>query len=165
MKKSLVLVTVLFAVVAFASSVVAAGPVCAPAPAPVKSKQWTETQKGKIVEPIGPKAGKATAPKTVTVPCNRVMTIPGKVAYGPTPTGKWVPVKGKVYNILCQGKTKGACPAGCLGKVTWAAKWTTLAEAGTVKYKIFYPAGAQGTKKMQILVKEKKVPLTKKCAF
>ena len=100
----------------------------------------------------------------MTVPCKQVVTIPGKVAYGPTPTGKWVPVKGKVYNILCMGKAKGACPV-CGGKVTWAAKWSTLAECGTVNYKIFYPPGAMGTKKMQILVKEKVVPIAPKCAF
>ncbi len=161
MKKSLVVVTVLFAVVAFASAVLAAGP---NACVPMQCKQWTETKAGKIAKPVGPKPGKATAPKCVCVPVKQVVTIPGKVAYGPTPAGKWVPVKGKVYNILCQGKAKGACPLGC-DKVTWAAKWSTLAECGTVKYKIYYPPGAQATKKMRILVKQKMVPITPKCAF
>ena len=163
MKKSLVVVTVLFAVVAFASAVLAAGPTSC-APAPMQCKKWTETKKLPAPQPIGPKPGGMTKPRCVTVPCKQVVTIPGKVAYGPTPAGKWVPVKGKVYNILCAGKAKGACPV-CGGKVTWAAKWSTLAECGTVKYKIFYPPGAMGTKKMRILVKEKVVPVAPKCAF
>jgi hypothetical protein len=134
----------------------------------------------------GPKPGKATEPKCVCLPVTQMISIPGKMAIGPGPAGKWVDVEGTIYDILCKGKSKGAIPLGpacplvpmCgpAGKakgacniacdvVTWDANWSTMAECQKVKYKIYYPAGAEGKSEGPISVDCKLVPVQPKCPF
>ena len=124
MKKSLVLITVLVALVAFAGLAFAKGPIACPP--------------GKVECKYLPAKGKPAAPKCVTVPCPpQKMSIPGG-PYALVPSA--VPIKiaktTDVYRDLCQGKAKGKCQlcGPCAPSITWACKWKTTMVCGKYTY-------------------------------
>ena len=138
MKKSLVLITVLVAVVAFAGLAFAKGPIACPP--------------GKVDVKFVPSKGKPAAPKCITVPCppQQVKVPGGPYAVVPGVKKVMIPKTTDVYRDLCQGKAKGACQlcGPCAPSISWSCKWKTTMVCG--KYTYLVPS-TKPTKKVQPL--------------
>ena len=137
MKKSLVLITVLVAVVAFVGLAFAKGPIACPPGAKVT---------------YSPIKGKPAAPKCITVPCPpQPVSLPGG-PYALLPTKKKikVPKTTDVYRDLCKGKAKGKCQlcGPCAPTISWSCKWKTMMVCGKYTYLV---DSAKPAKKPQAL--------------
>ena len=126
MKKSLVLLTVVVATLAFAGTTLALNcglpPVCEELFVS-KSAPW----QGKW---MSPKMGKISGPKCVTPKCGPCYTVPGSpYAIAPKLENIRVIKTVDVMRDLCVGKAKGSCPIGCgpcAPAIAWSGKWMTV---------------------------------------
>lgn len=163
MKKSLVMVTVLVALVAFAAVAMAGAP--APAcPVPSKCEYGVKYAPVKAKPPVLPKVTKPVPGKCVTVPCPpQQVFVPGPpFAMYDFPTQVPKMVEKDVLRLLCAGKAKGVYPIGCppgVDKVKWAVQWSTMEQCGKVKVKTMVP----GTVSKPIAVTQKMVPVKPAC--
>jgi hypothetical protein len=149
MKKSLVLVTVMFACLALVG--VACAQMCAPVIPPAGKAFQTESQKY-TASWKGPKpALERKGPKYECVPFTpkRTVMIPGEpYAYGPIVRNKKVSTEVTVLRDICDGKSKGILITGqkqlcCedVPHVKWSCKWTTSEVVGKTKIHYEVPPG------------------------
>lgn len=161
MKKSLVMATVLVALVAFAAVAMAGAPAC---PVPSKCEYGVKYKPVKAEPPKLPAVTKPKPGKCVTVPCPpQQVFVPGPpFAMYDFPTKVAKPVEKDVLRMLCAGKAKGVCPIGCppcVDKVKWAVEWSTMEQCGKVKVVEYVPGKAS----KPIEVTQKMVPVKPVC--
>jgi len=164
MKKSLVMVTVLVALVAFAAVALAGAPAPACPAGPAKCEYGVKYKPVKPVPAVLPAPTKPKPGKCVTVPCPpQQVFVPGPpFAMYDFPTQVPKMVEKDVLRLLCAGKAKGVCPIGCppcVDKVKWAVEWSTMEQCGKVAVKTMVP----GTVSKPIAVTQKMVPVKPVC--
>ncbi len=143
MKKSLVLMTVIAATLAFSAVVFAqgCGPIC-PAGDQLyltKGKPWA----GKWVKPVGPRI---TPPKMVTPKCGPCYTVPGgPYAVAPTLANMEFTRTVDVMRDLCVGKAKGKCKlcGPCAPTIAWSGSWKTSEIVGKTDVTVVLPPAYQ----------------------
>ncbi len=165
MKKSLVVLIAIAVALAFTASAMAKGP--APAcPVPMKCEMVGFKKPLPTPPPEQHAPGPRTPPVCKPVPVQQVISIPGKVAYGWKPVPVKVPKEIILYDVLCVGKAKGACPIGCCDKVTWNCSWETLRECDRVTVPLTMPIGMPPDwKPVQAKWNKKVTPIAPVCIF